>query len=460
MRPRDPYMRSRERWALVLASALITLDGTASNIALPAVGRELSMGISNLQWMGNAPLLVMAALLLPGGAIADRYGRARLVRLGLLIFGAASVACAIAGSGSLLLAARFLQGAGAALILPAVLAALRASTADVGHRTHLFGTLAAWTGVAAAAGPLLGGGFVDLVSWRAVFGLSAAGAAVGMVLLSGGAAAEPRRGGQRVPVLPAAAVAASLGALAYLFIEGPEAGVTGRMGVVAAVGLLGLVVVGRAPGRRVLLPPDLVAARNCVAANTVTFGLYFGLFGLSFLLVLYAQQTLGYSALRAAVALLPLSVMMFFAPPFGRAATNVGTRALLAAATAVSAAGLLWLGLGPHPLPFWSHMLVGTALFGAGVSIAASALTHAAVSAVPETCAGAASGLNHATVRAAGLVAIALLGTVAAGNGGEDITPEGFTRAMWVCAAIVGIAGLGGSLLVRDEAPGGLCESG
>ena len=183
------------------------------------------------------------------------------------------------------------------------------------------------------------------------------------------------------------------------------------------------------------------------------------MFGVSFLLVLYVQQVLRYSALWAATVLLPMSVMLMFAERFGRLATSFGTRSLIISGAVLSASGIGWIGSSPHPLPFWSHIMGGTALFGLGISVAVSALTHAVVAAVPDTCAGAASGLNHAVVRMAGLVAVALLGSIAAPDVSDAVSPDGVRCAMIVCAIVVGIGGVWGSVLMRNEEPGGLESS-
>jgi hypothetical protein len=205
----------------------------------------------------------------------------------------------------------------------------------------------------------------------------------------------------------------------------------------------------------VLIPKQLLSARNCLPANATTAALYFGMFGLSFLLVLYAQQVLHYSALWAAVLLLPMSVMLFFAERFSRLTALTGAQRLIVAGTLAAAAAIAWLGATGHPLR-WPHMILATGLFGLGTSFAVSALTHAAVAAVPETCAGAASGLNHAVVRVAGLGAVALLGSIAAPGATAVVSAEGVQRALLTCSAIVAAGGLLGSALLRDDEPGGL----
>ena len=450
----------RQVAGLILASALITLDGTATTVALPAIGRDLSVPMRQLQWILNGPLLVLAALLLPAGALADRFGRHRMLRTGLMIFAAASVACAMAPGGSAVIAARCAQGAGGALILPASLAILRGAYNDPAERTRIFGIWAAWTGAASAAGPLLAGAVVDLLSWRMVFLPPAAGAGIALLLLRG--AASPSSPARRAPIPVAGTVALMLllGAVAYALMQAGETG--SRPGPLAwplAVALASGILLARNRNRHLLLPRELLAAHNCVPANATTFAFYFGMFGVSLLVVLYVQQVLRYSAMGAAIVVLPISLMLLLAERFGRLTRVFGTRWLMVAGAILAAAAIGWMGRGPHPLPFWSHLVLGTTVFGLAISLAVSALTHAAVAAVPETCAGAASGLNHAVVRVAGLVAVALLGSIAAPGASDAVSAEGVQRALIVCAVVVGAGGVWGSILLRDEAPGGLSAS-
>lgn len=445
---------------LILASALITLDGTAVTIVLPAIARELDLSVSGLQWVSNMPLLMMAALLLPGGVIADRVGRARVIRAGLTVFAIASAACALAVSDLMLIGGRVVQGVGAAVILPSALAALRAAFAEGPERTRRFGVWAAWTGVAAAAGPLVGGALADLWSWRAVFAVSAITAATAALLTTNAHFADGSARKVPVPFAATIALVVLLGAVAFALIQGPTNGWgVATLLVPATIAVVAAAILRRTPHRHVLLPRELSSSRNCLVANAATFAFYFGLFGVSFLVALYAQQQLDYSATRAALALLPVSLLMLLAGRFGRLTSILGTRQVVVGGALLSSAGLLWMALAPHPLAFWWHLVVGTTLFGAGLSLAVAALTEAAVAAVPEAYAGAASGLNHATVRAAGLIAIALLGTLAAPGDAAAITAEGFQRALLLCSAAVGLGGVGSGLRLKNEAPGGLQQA-
>jgi MFS family permease len=378
------------------------------------------------------------------------------MRLGLVAFGLASMVCAAAPSDPVLIAARVLQGAGGALVLPGAVAHLRAAYRQPAERTRRFGLWAAWTGVASAVGPLLGGALADLLSWRAVFVVSS-GVALAAFLLLKRTRDDPPSRATPVPVLGTTALVVCLGAVAYLLIEGGAAGWSSpRVAIAALLVPASVTLFVRSSQRHSLLPRELLTTRNCIPANSATFALYFGVFGLSFLLVLYTQQALGYSGMWAGAGVLPMSVMLFLAEPFGRLAPRVGTRVLIALGSISAAAGILWMAAGPHPLPFWSRIVCGTALFGLGVSLAVSPLTHAAVSAVPESFAGAASGFNHATVRAAGLVAIALLGSIAADGHSDGMSIDGFRRALVLCGVLVALGGVASGLRIKNDAPGGL----
>ncbi len=449
-------MRGRELGALILASSLITLDGTAVTVALPAIGRDLGVSLSRLQWITNAPLLMLAALLLPAGAVADRYGRRRAVHAGLVVSLFGSAVAFGSADGTLLVTGRLVHGAGSALILPAVLAILRSAYHDPAERVRKLGAWAAATGAAGVLGPLLGGVLVDVVSWRAVFLVPAACALTASVLLGRGRSGDSAPSRQPVPVVAGLALVGLLGAVAYVLIEGVGDGwrAPGVLGAALMIPVSAAVFGGSRRGA--LLPRELFQARNCIFANAATFALYFGLFGISFLLVLYTQQELQYSGTWAAASVLPISLMLLFAEPFGRLAARLGTRGVVIVASLVASAGVLWIATGTSPLPFTSRIVVGAAAFGLGISLAVSALTHAAVSAVPDSCAGAASGFSHAIVRAGGLVAIAFLGSLAAGGQADGISVEGFHQAMWICGLVVGAGGIAAGSLLRDDEPGGL----
>ena len=341
-------MPRRQFTALILASALITLDGTAASVALPAIGRDLSASMARLQWIANAPLLALAAMLLPAGTLGDRFGHVRLLRIGLMTFVAASAVCATASSDGAIIAARLGQGTGGALVLPAALAMLRAAYDDAAERTRIFGVWAAWTGVASAVGPLVAGVLVDVLSWRAIFMTSMVIGVVAAVLLQREAGTKPAARREGVSGIATAALVVLLGALAYALMRAARNGMNDAVLLFpAALAIAAGVTLVRDPRRQVLLPRELLGARNCVAANATDFALYFGMFGLSFMLSVYVQQVLHYSALWAAIVLLPISIMLLFAERFGRLTSTIGTKPLVIIGALTAGGGIAWIGGAP-----------------------------------------------------------------------------------------------------------------
>jgi MFS family permease len=198
----------------------------------------------------------------------------------------------------------------------------------------------------------------------------------------------------------------------------------------------------------------LIRARNCIAANVSTFGLYFGVFGLPFAIVIYLQEVLEFSALNASLAILPLSIMMFFAAPFAKLSARWGSKRLVVVGSLLAAAGAGWMAASFASQPLWSAIVIGTALFGLGVAIAVSPLTQAAIAGVGESCAGAASALNHAVVRAAGLAGIALLGSIMGTTATGEPSLDAFRSAMSTCGIVGAAFGLGGAFLLKEEDAG------
>jgi MFS family permease len=444
-------MSHRAFVVLCIASALITFDGTAVTVALPAIGRELNLTFSRLQWIPNAQLLTVAALLLPAGALADRIGRGRVLKVGLLCYAATSGLAAWSHSDLSLIAARALQGGAGALLLPSALALMRTGFNDRDERTRRYAIWAAWTGGAGVMGPLVGAFFADFITWRGIFGVCSCGAAAALLLLDGSEDDKSRRS-ESFPFGGAVLLAALLAATAYLLIEGGQ-GDWRSLDLIAsaAIIVLSLGMAARTTSLRALLPSEVVRNRNCVMANAATFAFYCGVFGIPFLVVMYTQQVLGYSALMASAGVLPVSLMLLVAERVSWVGLRIGTKWIVVIGSMTAALGIGWMANAPHPVPFWSYLVMGTFLFGAGLALVVSSLTHAAVASVSDHSAGIASGLHHATVRVAGLMAIALLGSIAAHDQSGRVSTDGFRRAMLVCSVIVGAGGITCGFRLRDE---------
>lgn len=434
--------------AAILGSALAFLDSTVVNVILPVLGRELGASLAELQWTLDAYLLALAAFLLPGGALGDRFGRRRVFTIGMVWFALASLLCGLAPTAGALVLFRAVQGLGAALLVPGSLALLRSCFAPE-EQGRAIGAWAGLSGVTTAIGPLVGGWLADAVSWRAVFLLNPPLAAIG--IWAAVAFVPESRAPQktRLDLAGAALAAGGLGAVTYALIEatGHSAGAGARVVVPAAAGAAALaafvLVERRTPAP--MLPTSLFRSLQFTGANAATLGVYFGLGGATFLLMLQLQRGLGWSPLASGAALVPLTVFLLVLSPLaGRAAARVGNRPLMASGALVVAAGLALLARAEPGASYLTGVLPGVGTLGIGLGITVAPLTSAALSAVAPERAGVASAVNNAVARVAGLLAVAVL-PLAAGIRPEefasgDLTPA-FRRAMGIAAVLAAAGG-------------------
>ena len=428
----------------ILASSLAFVDGGVVNVGLPAIARSLSADSSALQWVVNAYLLPLSALLLAGGAAGDRFGRRRILILGTVLFALASLGCALAPGLAWLIAARFAQGVGAALLMPNSLAILGAAFSGEAKGRAIGIWAAAGAGLG-AVGPVLGGGMIDLVSWRAIFLLNLPLAA-GAILLAWRYAPPDRDGSNRPLDAPGGLLATlGLGALTWgLTIgSGPSGWTTGAvMAAIAGVALLGgFVLIEDRRGDRAMMPLGLFASRPFVGLTLLTLLLYGALGALFVLLPYLLIELAGYSATAAGAALLPLPLVIALASAeMGRLAARIGPRGPLALGSLGVAGGFL-LALRIHAgSDYWTDVLPAVLVIAGGMSGAAAPLTTAVLGSVDERHTGAASGFNSAVARTGGLVATALMGSVLAARGGELLAD--FRTAMIVAAAASAAAAL------------------
>ena len=433
--------------ATVLGSGIAFLDGTVVNVALPAIEGDLGAGLSGLQWILDGYLVTLSALLLLGGSLGDLFGRRRVFTAGIVWFTVASVLCGLAPGTGALVAARALQGVGAALVVPGSLAILAAVFAPE-DRARAVGAWSGFAGVASAIGPFVGGWLIDEVSWRFVFLLNVPLAAVALVVA---ARHVPESSGDATGGLDVAgALTASLGlgGVAYALIEGAAA-VTVDVVVAGALGVLALVAF-LVVERRVatpMLPLGLFRSRQFSGANVVTLAVYAALAGLSFLLVLHLQLVLGYSALQAGAALLPVTVLLLLlSARAGALAQRIGPRLPMTAGPLLVAAGLVLVapfGPGDRYVP---DLLPGLVVVGLGLALTVAPLTAAVLAAVEDSHVGVGSGVNNAVARVAGLLAVALLpGIVGFDVLAADVgaAADGFELGMRLCA----VACVGGAAL-------------
>ena len=428
----------------ILASFVSFLDGTVVTVALPAIADDLggpgAAGLTLQQWVVDGYLVTLGALILAAGSLSDVHGRRQVLLVGLLGFAAASVLCAVAPTGAVLVGARLLQGVAGALLVPSSLA-LIISTFDGSAQGRAIGTWTAWTGTAMIVGPFVGGGLVDLVSWRGVFWINVPVVAWTLYLLRG-VPPSPTTGGRRVDVPGAALAAVGLGSTVYGLIE--EAWPLAGAGVALLVGFV--LYERRAPDP--MLPMRLFTERNFAWGNVATAAVYGALAFGGFVLTLFLQQVAGYSATAAGVAQLPITfAMLALSTWFGGLAGRYGARWFMTVGPIVAGGGFLLMLTMDADASYVTQVLPGILVFGLGLAITVAPLTAAILGAVPASDAGIASAVNNAVSRVAGLVVIAFAGVILGGV----LDVDSFHRALVVTAALLVAGGLVSMVGIRDR---------
>jgi EmrB/QacA subfamily drug resistance transporter len=452
-----PLASAGARWliaAAVLGSGIAMLDGTVVNVALPTIGRELGGGLTGQQWVLDGYLLTLSALLLAGGAAGDRHGRRRIFIGGLAVFTAASLVCGLAPGIGWLIGARLVQGVGAAALVPGSLALIDAGIVDE-DRGRAVGIWAGMSGVTTALGPFIGGWLVDAASWRWVFflNLPLAVAVLWIAARHVPESCDPTARAGSADVLGTAAIATGLAGVSYALIEAPSRGWTFATVAAVVVGAAGLVAFPLIERRAQspLLPPKLFRSRQFTGANLTTLAVYTALGGALFLLALQLQQSLHYSALAAGLSMLPMTIIMLVGSPWaGALAQRTGPRLPMTVGPLIAAAGLALMARTVPGATYLGAVLPAVVVFGVGLALTVAPLTAAVLSAVPDTYAGTASGVNNAISRVAGLLAVAIL-PVAAGiraAPGQPLGP-GFSLAMVIAAALCVVGGITAALTIR-----------
>ncbi|MEO8430964.1 MAG: DHA2 family efflux MFS transporter permease subunit [Acidobacteriota bacterium] len=410
---------SAARWTLaaaILGSSIAFLDANVVSVALPVIQKNLSATVSSAQWVVEAYALFLSALVLVGGSLADRFGRRRVFVVGVAAFAAASVLCGLAPSAPALIAARAAQGIAAALLVPSSLAILAAAYPP-GKRGRAIGTWSALTSISGAVGPVLGGWLVEAASWRAVFFLNVPIAAVVLVIARAKIRESRNPGAGGVDVPGALLATAGLGGVVFGLIELPSSGwgaplVFGPL----AGGTACLVALVAVEHRRSspMVPIALFRIRAFAATNILTFFLY-GAFGAAFFFLPFELiQGKGYSSAAAGAAMLPIVLLISsLSRTAGKLADRLGPRLFLTAGPSIVAAGFLLLALRVPEHGYVSGILPGACAMGLGMALTVAPLTTTVLNAVDRRQSGAASGINNAVARVAGLLFIAAVGVVA-----------------------------------------------
>ncbi|MHB1510894.1 MAG: MFS transporter [Acidimicrobiales bacterium] len=436
--------RRPSRWPLVAVCVgyfMVILDTMVVNVALPALSRSLHATTSGLEWVVDAYSLVFAALLLSGGALGDRRGAKSVYQVGMGLFALASLACALAPNTVALIGARCAQGFGAALAVPSSLSLLQGAYPDQAARRRAFGTWGAVAGIAAGAGPVLGGALVSGLGWRSVFFLNVPVGAIGLLLAARHLPRPPRRPHGVDPAGQLAAVV-MLGGLTSALIEAGSAGWTSPVVTVGfgvfVVAAVAFVVIERRVGRA-MLPFGLFSSSTFSSASAVGALINLGFYGQLFVMSLYLQQLRGFTPLLAGVALTPeLAMAIIGSTASGRVMARTGPRLPMLAGLLLGGAGLASLAaVGAHS----SYWLLAMSLMaaGLGMSFVMPAATAAVMEAAPPERAGLASGTLNTSRQLGGVIGVALLGTLVAHR---DTFISGLRSDMVIAGAVFALGAL------------------
>lgn len=432
--------------AVTLGSGVALLDATIVGIALPTIGRDLDASLSGLQWINNGYVLTLASLILVGGGLGDRWGRRRMYLVGMVWFALASLGCALAQSTEWLVAARMLQGVGAALLTPGGLAIIQSSFHPK-DRPWAIGTWAGVSGIATAIGPFLGGWILDHVTWHWIFAVNVPLCAlvIGLSLVAVPESRDVESAGS-FDLAGAGTTVVALGALTWLLTSGQGAkgvslAVAGAALVLAVVGF----VIAETRASRPLVPFSLFTSRVFAAANLMTFLVYGALGATIFVLVIQLQTSAGWSPLASGLATLPVTVLLLLlSPRMAELADRTGPRLPMSVGPLACAVGVLVLaGVGPGT--GWALVLSGTTVFALGLATLVSPLTAAVLAAAPDRLAGSASGINNAVARTGTLLAVAAIPPLVGLTGDDYADPaaltEGYRLATFVIAGLLLLGG-------------------
>jgi len=432
-------------WTFAIVSValfMVVLDNLVVTNALPAIRSDLGATIQQLEWTVNAYTLTYAVLLLTGAALGDRFGRRRMFGFGLTVFTLASAAAALSPSTSALIAARAVQGLGAAIVTPLTLTLLSEAVPD-GQRGLAIGAWSGISGLAVALGPVVGGAVVTGISWHWIFWLNVP---IGLVTVPlAMSRLSESRGESRGLDLPGLGLASTaLLGLVYGIVHASSAGWTAStvLGPMATgAGLLAIFVAWELRAPEPMLPMSFFRSRAFSATNGVSIAMYFGTFGSVFLLAQFFQVAQHYSALQSGLRILPWTVMpIFIAPLAGILSDRIGGRPLMAAGLALQGGGLAWLAAVTSPTVAYIHFVPGFVMAGTGMALVFAPAANTVLGAVRPKQAGQASGATNAIRELGGVLGVSVLATVFSGSGGYASAQnfvDGLVPAVWVGAAVL-----------------------
>lgn len=450
----SPPGGTRTRFALpatILGSSLSFIDGSVVNVALPAMQQSLATGLDTMQWIINGYLLTLAGFILLGGSAGDRFGRRRMFLFGLVGFGVASLACALAPSAVWLIAARLVQGIAAAFLMPASLAIIGSAYSGEA-RGRAIGTWAAAGSLTTALGPVLGGWFVDNLDWRAIFYINLPIAAVAFWL---GLKLTADRPATRIGTLDASGAVLAIPTLATLcyglIALGAGQVLTGVISLAAAIPFTYLFLLVERRASTPMLPVALFRNRDFAGANVLTVLLYAAVSAGMFVLPYQLIQVHGYKATLAGAAFLPFSAIMGLGSRWtGGLVDRFGARLPLILGPAITSSGYALLAISTSMSSYWTGMLPGLLVVSVGMTLSVAPLTTTVFNSAPGDKSGTASGINNAAARLGGLLAVAALGLAFGNvdNSGTSALAHGYWIVMIAAAVLAGLSALTAALTI------------
>ncbi|MEU3841666.1 MFS transporter [Streptomyces sp. NPDC028635] len=446
-------------WALVITSVagfMAALDNLVVTTALPSIREDLGGGLGDLEWTVSAYTLTFAVLLMFGAALGDRFGRRRLFQVGVTVFTVASAAAAMAPGIGALIAARAVQGVGAAIMMPLTLTLLTAAV-PAAKRGMAYGIWGAVNGLAVASGPLIGGSLTEHISWHWIFWLNVP---LGIALLPLARLRLAESYGTGAPLDAPGTLLASGGlfGIVYGLVRGPADGWTSSLvllGLIAGGALLAGFVLHGTRAKNPMLPMRLFRSRAFSGINAASMLMFLGMFGSIFLLSQYMQGVLGYSPTEAGLRMLPWTGMpMLVAPVAGILADRVGGRPVVAVGLFLQAAGLGYLAAASTDHASYASQLPGLILSGIGMALFFAPASHLVMSSVRATEQGIASGANNALREVGGALGIAVMSSIFSAQGGYESAQsfvDGLRPAVFTGAGVVALAGVATLLIPRSH---------